>query len=46
MSSIRKTNKTIVIEDGKISQIGNHNELIKIEGYYKALYDKQVREKI
>ena len=46
ISSIRKTNKTIVIEDGKISQIGNHNELIKIEGYYKALYDKQVREKI
>ena len=46
ISSIRKTNKTIVIEDGKISQIGNHNKLIKIEGYYKALYDKQVREKI
>ena len=46
ISSIRKTNKTIVIEDGKISQIGNHNELIKLEGYYKALFDKQVREKI
>ena len=46
ISSIRKTDKTIVIEDGKISQIGNHNELIKSEGYYKALYDKQIREKI
>ena len=46
ISSIRKTDKTIVIEDGKISQIGNHNELIKLEGYYKALFDKQVREKI
>ena len=46
ISSIRKTDKTIVIEDGKISQVGNHNELIKLEGYYKALYDKQVREKI
>ena len=46
ISSVRKTNKTIVIEDGKISQIGNHNELIKLEGYYKALFDKQVREKI
>ena len=30
----------------EISQIGNHNELIKLEGYYKALFDKQVREKI
>lgn len=46
ISSVRKTDKTIVIEDGKISQIGNHNELIKLDGYYKALFDKQVREKI
>tara|TARA_B100001059_G_scaffold97275_1_gene96529 strand:+ start:2974 stop:4725 length:1752 start_codon:yes stop_codon:yes gene_type:complete len=46
ISSVRRTDKTIVIEDGKISQIGNHNELIKLEGYYKALFDKQVREKI
>ena len=46
ISSLRRTDKTIVIEDGKISQIGNHNELIKLEGYYKALFDKQVREKI
>ena len=46
ISSVRKTDKTIVIEDGKISQVGNHNKLIKLEGYYKALFDKQVREKI
>ena len=46
ISSVRRTDKTIVIEDGKISQIGNHNELIKLEGYYKTLFDKQVREKI
>ena len=46
ISSVRKTDKTIVIEDGKISQVGNHNELIKLDGYYKALFDKQVREKI
>ena len=46
ISSVRKTDKTIVIEDVKISQIGNNNELIKLEGYYKALFDKQVREKI
>jgi len=46
ISSLRRTDKTIVIEDGKISQIGNHNELIKLEGYYKALFYKQVREKI
>lgn len=46
ISSLRRTDKTIVIEDGKISQIGNHNKLIKLEGYYKALFDKQVREKI
>ena len=46
ISSVRKTDKTIVIEDGKISQVGNHNKLIKLEGYYKALFDKQVIEKI
>ena len=46
ISTIKKTNKIIVIENGIISQIGNHTELVKLDGYYKSLFNKQIREKI
>ena len=31
----------VVLEDNKISEIGNHNQLIESNGYYKKLFDKQ-----
>ena len=33
------------MEEGEIIQQGTHNELIKLEGYYKELYAKQLLEK-
>lgn len=35
--------KIIVLEDGKVSQIGTHEQLIKQDGLYKDLYDIQTR---
>ena len=34
----------MVIDKGQIIQQGTHNELISKEGYYKALYKKQLQE--
>lgn len=38
------TNKTLVIEDSKIIESGNHKELISMKGYYYNLYENQFIE--
>jgi len=38
LSTIEKADKIVIIKNGKILDIGNHQELIKKEGYYKQLY--------
>lgn len=45
VSSAKNADKIIVLEDGEIIQEGSHNQLINQEGYYKALYNKQLSEK-
>jgi ATP-binding cassette subfamily B protein len=44
-SSAKNADKIIVLENGKISQQGTHNQLVNQEGYYKELYLKQIAEK-
>ena len=44
VSCVKHADKIIVIEKGKIIQEGTHKNLIKIDGYYKELYNKQNRE--
>lgn len=44
VSSAKNADTIIVLEDGKIIQSGNHEELISLEGYYKDLYLKQLSE--
>jgi len=42
LATIKKADKIIVMDDGKIVEIGKHSELLKKEnGYYKKLYDVQ-----
>ncbi len=41
LSTIMKANRIIVMEKGKIVQIGSHLELIKREGPYKRLWNLQ-----
>ena len=45
VSSAKKADKIIVLDEGEIIQQGTHNELIKQVGYYKDLYTKQLLEK-
>ncbi|MCT4629121.1 ABC transporter ATP-binding protein [Winogradskyella sp.] len=45
VSSAKNADQIIVLEDGRITQIGKHNHLINIDGYYKELYTKQLSEK-
>ena len=45
VSSAKNADKIIVLDNGKITQQGTHNQLITEEGYYKELYDQQLLEK-
>ena len=44
VSCVKNADSIIVLETGKIIQEGTHDELMKIEGYYKELYNKQNNE--
>lgn len=41
LSTIQKASKIIVLDQGEIKEIGNHQELLRKNGYYKRLYDLQ-----
>ncbi len=44
LSTIKRANKIIVIDEGIIKEHGTHEELIQHGGVYKRLYDLQFRE--
>ena len=41
ISTLANTDKVIVLKDGKLAQEGTHEELMKIEGFYKEIYELQ-----
>ncbi|MEK6862811.1 MAG: ATP-binding cassette domain-containing protein, partial [Nanoarchaeota archaeon] len=41
LSTIMRANRIIVMDKGKIVQVGNHNKLIKQKGLYKKLWNLQ-----
>lgn len=45
LSTIRKADKIIVIDKGEIKEMGTHEELISLEGYYYKLYQLQFDKK-
>jgi len=45
VSSVKNADKIIILEAGEIVQQGIHNQLIKVDGYYKELYEQQLLEK-
>lgn len=45
VSSAKNADKIIILDEGRIIEQGSHNQLINQEGYYAALYTKQLSEK-
>lgn len=41
LATVKKADKIIVMEKGKIVEYGTHNELLKQKGYYSKLYEIQ-----
>ena len=45
VSSAKNADKIIILDEGKIIEQGTHNQLLNQNGYYAALYLKQLSEK-
>jgi ATP-binding cassette subfamily B protein len=46
LSTIRRANRILVIDGGKIAEIGSHTELIRLKGKYYQLYTNQFRKQM
>lgn len=46
LSTIRKADRILVIEDGRITEIGSHSELLRRRGHYYSLYTQQFRHEL
>ncbi len=44
LSTIKRADRILVIEDGRIAEMGTHAELIRARGHYYDLYTKQFRK--
>jgi len=44
LSTIKQADRILVIDDGRIAEVGTHAELIRARGHYYDLYTKQFRE--
>lgn len=46
LSTIKKADRILVIESGKIAEMGTHSELLKLKGKYYQLYTRQFRSQL
>lgn len=44
LATIQKADKIIVLDNGEIVEMGNHQQLLKQNGHYKRLFDLQFKE--
>ncbi|QVK18877.1 ABC transporter ATP-binding protein [Mycoplasmatota bacterium] len=43
LSTIKNVDRILVIDDGKIVEVGTHQQLLSKDGIYKGLYQKQMK---
>jgi ATP-binding cassette subfamily B protein len=46
LSTIRRADRILVIEDGRIAEMGSHSELLRQRGHYYRLYTQQFRHQL
>ena len=46
LSTIKRADRILVIEDGRIAEMGTHSELLRKGGKYYQLYTKQFRHEM
>jgi len=46
LSTIRRADRILVIEEGKIAEMGTHAELLRLKGKYYQLYTRQFRQQL
>ena len=46
LSTVKNANKIAVVSDGRITELGNHNELVELGGTYAGLYKLQFRDDV
>ena len=44
LSTVEHANKIIVMDDGRIVEVGNHQELLALDGHYAKLYRMQFKD--
>jgi ATP-binding cassette subfamily B protein len=46
LSTIKRANRIVVIEEGRIAEMGTHSELLHLQGKYFQLYTRQFRHQL
>ena len=44
LSSVMHAKEIVVVDEGRITERGNHEELLALNGWYKRMWDKQQLE--
>ena len=42
ISTIQNADMILVLEDGEAKEIGNHEELMRIDGIYRSMFEQQL----
>jgi ATP-binding cassette subfamily B protein len=46
LSTIKRASRIIVVEDGRITEMGTHQELLRARGHYYRFYTQQFRQQL